>query len=156
MFHTIIQEDVMKTSTAVAVGLLLIAAVPMMGQGNGAGDRVGYPYFPSVSRYGESDVQKAKRLYLLSIRSANCGVAESALAHLTHMRLALFQEDMSDVEVALLDLAKDGSTHAIRVKAFLARHVFWNPGAFRDILSREFASGDELFEAIADRLNPAI
>jgi len=98
------------------------------------------------------DLKNIKNSYLRCLSSRNPGVVESALTHVTHMRIAHPQEDLRDVEVLLVGLATRGYTRAIRYKAFMAMRVFANPAAYKDVIDSSYSSSDNFFKVLAARI----
>ena len=64
--------------------------------------------------------------YVVCLKSDNCGVVESALAHVVKLRLAFPNESFTDITREVTRLAASGSTSCIRFKAALTRQVFEN------------------------------
>lgn len=64
--------------------------------------------------------------YVACLKSDNCGVVESALAHVVKLRIAFPNESFTDVSREVTRLAASGSTPYIRFKAALTRQVFEN------------------------------
>jgi len=87
--------------------------------------------------------------YLLNLHSDIPGVVESALGHITLMRIAYPKQDLRLLHEKLYDLASQGATLSIRYKAFIAMQVFANPVAFKESIAGRHASGDGLLEEIA-------
>ncbi len=114
-----------------------------MGQGQQAADE--RPCLSSKADYSATKLEKARKNFLASLNSENDGVAESAIAHVAHMRAMLPQEDLRDIEATVVELANGGRTPVIRYKAYLASLVFANPRMFSQEVTVDYASGDEFF-----------
>jgi len=90
--------------------------------------------------------------YLLNLNSDIPGVVESALGHVTLMRILYPKQDMTTIQEKLYSLASEGATRSIRHKAFTAMQVFANPSAFRRAVTSEQTCGDGLLENLASQL----
>lgn len=134
-----------------AAGLIL-ATVSAMGQISTPKTPQQWPCLSSAADYQTANIPVAKRNYLWTLQSENDGVVESALAHVTHMRIMLPQEDMKDIEAVLNQLANSGRTPVIRYTAYLATQVFAGPELFRGIAGTDYESVDQFFTALASRL----
>jgi len=106
-----------------------------------------------VASHGRN-FERIQRNYLLCLNSENVGVVESALGHVTYMRIAYPKLDLTVIQEKLLDLSMNGYSRPIRRKAFMALKVFANPSLYASAISAEQYSGDGLFEDIAGRRNP--
>ena len=146
----------MKSYKMLAGALLFATANTAGAQGldqTATGER---PYFSSAASYMNIDLKKAKRNTIASLNHENDGVVESALAHATHMRLMMPQEDFKDSEMALGLLAGNGRTPGIRYKAYVASLVFASPEMFAREINSEYAHDDQFFGAIASRLQQTL
>jgi len=141
----------MKTRTALVIGLALSAAVAANAQDVAVLSKDG----PSHSREYVNSVLNfpvVKANYLLSLQSESVGVVESALGHVTLMRIKYPTQDMSRIQEKLYDLASHGATRSIRYKAFTAMQVFANPSAFKGAVVSGQTCGDGLLERIAAQM----
>jgi|WetSurMetagenome_2_1015567.scaffolds.fasta_scaffold441144_2 hypothetical protein len=135
----------MTIRTGIATALLLAATVAY-GQDSHSAER---PYLTGRASYATANLTKAKTNFLASLHSTNEGVLESVLGHVTHMRIMLPQEDMSEIESRIEWIAVHGSTAVIRYKAYLASMVFDNPAEYAARVTSAFESSDEFFGSIA-------
>jgi hypothetical protein len=138
----------MKTTRALVMGLALIATTAANAQ-----DIAGMSMVKRSNAREESrktlNFSRVETNYLNNLNSEVPGVVESALGHITLMRIAYPRQDLRKLQEKLYDLASKGETRSIRYKAFIAMQVFGNPGAFKEsILGRDY-SGDGLLEEIA-------
>lgn len=141
----------MRTLAVVAIGLLAGAAVAA-GQTVRDDATLARSYFASVTRYEAVDLDKLQDNILANLGSENYGVVESALAHAAHLRLARPGIDMSQIREAVVILASEGPTAAIRYKAHLVSQVCRDPARFSTALQASFTSGDEFFANLGSRL----
>jgi hypothetical protein len=137
----------------IAAGLILAAATTMGQTRQTTTDR---PCLSSKADYSATRLEKARKNFIASLNSENDGVAESALAQVTHMRAMLPGVDLPDIEVTVDELASSGRTPVIRYKAYLASLVFANPRMFSQETAVDYTSGDEFFTAIASRLQQTL
>ena len=86
----------------------------------------------------------------------NDGVAESALAHLTFLRIDLPQLDLKKIESTMINLAETGRTPVIRYKAYLASIVFESPASFAKALNTEAANSDLFFSVVASQVQKTL
>jgi len=141
----------MKTFTVVAIGLLAGGSVAA-GQSVRVDATPARSYFASVSRYEAVDLDKLQDNILINLASENYGVVESALAHAAHLRLARPDIDMSDIQEAVIALASEGPTAALRYKAHLVSQVCFDPARFGTALQGTFTNGDAFFAVLGSRL----
>ena len=95
------------------------------------------------------DFPKVQTNYLRTLNSEIPSVVESALGHVTLMRIAYPKQDLRQIQDKLISLASEGATRTIRQKAFIAMQVFAHPLAYRKAIEDRQGSGDGLLEAIA-------
>lgn len=146
----------MKISQVVTLGLVMCATSSAFAQSAFEGVLAEPAYFAQKASIESADLGKIARLYEWALESKNQGVVESALAHLAHIRIVAPEADLGDVETSMTSLVRHADSYSVRTKAGLALRVFAQPGAFRNLADRDFNSPDELFEAVAQRIGPAI
>jgi hypothetical protein len=138
----------MKTTRALVISLALVSTMAVQAQD-----------LASASVFNRSDIREGfhKALnfpvveanYLNSLNSEIPGVVESALGHITLMRIAYPRQDLKRLQEKLYELASLGATRSIRQKAFIAMQVFGNPAAFKESIAGRQYNGDGLIEEIA-------
>ena len=141
----------MKTQKALVIGLALTVAVAAHAED-----------FSELSKARTShsreslnkvpDLQKAKVNYLACLNSETPGVVESALGHVTLMRIVYPKQDLTRIQEKLYDLAARGATKSIRQKAFIAMQVFADPTTYRGAILDKQGSGDGLLDSLAYQL----
>ncbi len=134
----------MKAYTMVAAGLLLASATAM-GQSNQPRSQ----YFASLSSHSEQYVQQAIEHYVPLLSSTNDGVVESAIAHLTYLRMGMPERDFKEARSIMNKLSESGRTTVIRYKAYLSTIVFESPELFAQGVSAAPTESDEFFNDIA-------
>jgi len=138
----------MKTTSALLIGLAFTATVAAHAQ-DIAGLRMVKPSDPTADARRTLNFPRVEANYLLNLHSDVPGVVESALGHVTLMRIAYPKQNLRLLHEKLYDLASRGATLSIRYKAFIAMQVFADPAAYRKSISGRVASGDGLLEEIA-------
>jgi hypothetical protein len=142
----------MKTQRALFVGLAFTAAaITAHAQSSADFSDTG----TLNTREDSRKVLNFKRVemnYLVNLNSAIPGVVESALGHVTLMRIAYPDQDFRKIQEKLYDLASQGATRSIRHKAFTAMQVFANPTAFKATIVGKQNNGDGLLEDLAEQL----
>lgn len=113
-------------------------------------------YFSSLESHQKADLNTLRKNYKASLGSENDGVIESAIAHVVRMKMYLQAEDFSDLKGTIDWLAVSGRTPAIRYKAYLASLVLDNPGWFKEECCTEYAGTEEMFTALAKRLQQTL
>ena len=141
----------MKACRIFAIGVAIAAVTAANAQTSDEPLKVRTAIFGD-SRDKAVDLKKIKNSYLRCLSSRNPGVVESALTHVTHMRIACPQEDLKEIEALLFGLATRGYTRAIRYKAFMAIQVFANPAGFKDAIDSNYTSSDGFFQVLASRV----
>ena len=109
-------------------------------------------YFSGYASHQQANLDQAVTRYLGCLGSENEGVVESGLAHLGRMKLYYLDRPFPEAEQALTALLTTGRTPEIRYRAYLVETLFASPSAFRTEASAEYRTPDELFTAIAARL----
>lgn len=141
----------MKTHTALFIGLALTAAISARAQDLAQLSKTETSHsreYPSKVL----DIRKAEANYLSNLNSDIAGIVESALGHVTLMRITYPTYDLKRIQEKLYDLASQGATKSIRTKAFTAMQVFANPGAFKGAIVSGQTCGDGLLEELATQL----
>jgi hypothetical protein len=138
----------MKTTRALFMGFALIAATAADAQ-NIADMSMARRSNAREESHKALNFPRVETNYLNNLNSDVPGVVESALGHITLMRIAYPRQDLRKLQAKLYDLASRGATRSIRYKAFIAMQVFGNPGAFKSTIVGRDYSGDGLLEEIA-------
>ena len=141
----------MKTRSALIIGFALTAAVAAQAQ------NIAQLSTTEVSHSRDNspkilNFQKVEANYLLTLNSDVSAVVESALGHVTLMRIKYPEQDLKKIQEKLYDLASQGTTKSIRQKAFTAMQVFANPSAFNKAIESGQTCGDGLLENLASQL----
>lgn len=147
------KEDIMKTYTAIVLGLALATSRLIAQDTDKKAER---PYLIPTTNCNATVLERAGKAYLSNLSSDNDGVLESTIAYVTFMRAAAPAENMQEIEATLFRLSNNGRTPAIRYKAYLAGLVFANPKMFSTETAAEYATGDEFFTAVSSRLQKTL
>ncbi len=145
----------MKAYKVLAASLFLVS-IPVLAQSSRRGMQHDPPHSAAVWSYAEEYTQKAIKNYAMALNSANDGVVESVIAHLTFLRIDLPQLDLKKIEATLINLAETGRTPVIRYKAYLANIVFESPASFVKSLNTEATNSDLFFSDIASQVQKTL
>ncbi|HUL43316.1 MAG TPA: hypothetical protein VLY03_03055 [Bacteroidota bacterium] len=110
------------------------------------------PYFSDSRSYQSANLDKVSKRFLECLSSTNEGVLESALAHIGRMKLYRPEYRNSALEAKVELLANENPSSKIRYRAYLVSNVLKSPSSFSGIAQMDFAGADELYSAIAGRL----
>lgn len=113
-------------------------------------------YFSSQARHRTADVDRAAQRFVESMAVGNEGVVESALAHAVVMKFCCPEHEFTVLQATINSLAVTADSPAIRYRAYLAGLVFDSPDLFAGEENRTFEGADELFQALAARVNIAL
>ncbi len=144
-------EVVMKAYKVLISGLILVS-IPVLAQGKQPSSRHDSPNSATIWTYNDEYIQKAIKNYEAALNSSNDGVVESAIAHVTFMRIDLPKTDLKKIEATLTNLAEAGRTPVIRYKAYLASIVFESPSTFANALKTDAVESDQFFSVIASEV----
>ncbi|MCX6135420.1 MAG: hypothetical protein NTU47_16565 [Ignavibacteriales bacterium] len=141
----------MKTYMGVAIVMVMVATASARPQESGAlhGEQ-------AAERRSQRHGSMARIVanYQRCLESDVPGVVETALGHLTYMRIAFPKMDLGSIHTKLEELAVRGSTREIRYKAFTALEVFGEPATFQRFIETRDGNGDGILEEIAPRILP--
>ena len=140
----------MKGYTLVA-GLML-ATAPVMGQTPTVKASDEQPCISNSINFSRVNIPLLKKNFLWTLKSENDGVVESGLALITQVRILLPNEDMKDIESEVASLVRKGRTQVIRYKAYVAGQVFADPAEFGEIAAGSYMNYNDIFVALATRL----
>ncbi len=141
----------MKTRIVLLLAFSLAAPMAVQAQNMATLSKAESSPFRDTSRR-ILNFQKVQSNYLRTLSSNIPSVVESALGHVTLMRIAYPKQDFRIIRDKLIALASEGATQTIRRKAFTAMQVYANPSAFKEAIVAGQSSGDGLLEAIASQL----
>jgi hypothetical protein len=113
-------------------------------------------YFSGYASHQQTNLDRAVTRYLECLESPNDGVVESGLAHIGRMKLYYPERRFPEIEKTVGLLATYGRTPALRYRAYLIGTLFTNPSAFSTEARSDFRSPDELFSAIAMKLQQTL
>ncbi len=102
------------------------------------------------------NVNQVERSYALCLKSPVDGVVESALAHVTRLKLCRPELELGRIADILPELAREGRTPAIRYKASIASLVYDTPGLFVREQAEEFITVEDLYAALSNRLQSSL
>jgi hypothetical protein len=140
----------MKTySMLLMAGLLVAGPAGVKAQDDNVEERR-YIAYPDCSK--PKKVAQARVNFLWSLRSDNPGVVEGALTQIAYFSLCKPDFCSDDMIAAVASLAAGGRTPSIRYRAYLAGLVIDNPAMFAAERDARYETGEQLFSALAKRL----
>jgi hypothetical protein len=142
----------MKTTTFVAAAILaatMVSSAPS--QETTRTDNI-VPVFGKASSYKEADITKIEKYYLASLNYPIDAIVEGTIGEVTRLKLAQMCCTSNRIRERLQDLSHESRSPAIRYKAILALMVFEHPEYFADEAARDYMYAEELFGAVAHRL----
>jgi hypothetical protein len=113
-------------------------------------------YFSGYESNMKARVDKIERIYLDALCDKNDGVVESALAHITRLKLYRPCSTCQELHQKLHSLAVMGRTPAIRFRAYLADLVVDSPELFTGEQRAEYRDPEEMFAALSVRLQTSL
>lgn len=102
------------------------------------------------------DFVRAEKAYTVCLQSENIGVVESGLAHIAMMKLTRPEKEFKKVQRQVEIVAAEYPSLEIRYKAYLVSTLLSAPGLFTEEGNAAYASPDEVFEALAIRMQRMI
>ena len=114
------------------------------------------PYFPDIITIQKADYSKLEKKYAACLSSENEGVVESALAHIAMFKLMYPVKEFGILERAVKVVADQNPSPEIRYRAYLVSSLYENPKQFVNEARTSYSNPDELFDALASRMNQAI
>lgn len=141
----------MKTSTSLVTAMFVIATVVAQAQD---GRTLAKNTPANAVRHTRIDIPLIAKNYLRCLESDTPSIVESALGHVTYMRIAWPKEDLRNLCQKVAELATQGTTRDVRYKAFTALEVFDDPASFRGFIEHRDLNGDGLLDEIGLRILP--
>ncbi len=96
---------------------------------------------------------RAVKNYVLSLRSSNHGVVESAIFNTLNIAAQRPDANLERLEKEISKLENSGHTPSIRYKSLLARYVFSHPDLLAELSPNQFESDTEYFQALSSHLS---
>jgi|WetSurSiteA1Bulk_404760.scaffolds.fasta_scaffold53158_2 hypothetical protein len=106
-----------------------------------------------VESHRIADIPRTEKAYAQCLQSEVDGVVESALAHVTRLKLCVPEKEFPFIEKALERLMKEGRTPTIRFRAYLASMVHDMPSLFVQEQAVDFATPEDLYAALSERVH---
>ncbi len=113
-------------------------------------------YFSSAAAHRASDPEGVVRSLSGGLESRNEGVIVSALAHISRLQLYFPERRFPDIEMLVSRLSLDGPSPEIRYRAYLTSTLMTNPALFADECRMDFRTPDELFGALAQKMQKSM
>jgi hypothetical protein len=131
----------------------MIAAALMMfacaGQAQTTGEN---SCFSNPSVYTKANIPAVLKAFETCLAMDNEGVQESAMAQLAMLKLMVPSVHAAAITERLERLALAANTPGTRFKAYITSQVYRNPEIFAKEKAAQYNDGDELFHALAARL----
>ncbi len=118
-----------------------------------AGSASAQAYFPKYEKYCQANLDRAAKVYAISLDSPTEGIVLSTLAHIGRIKLYFPDLRFPELEKKVTELSINGQTAGIRYRAFLVMNVFVTPAIFRNDSFAQYNDGEALFSALAQRLD---
>lgn len=137
----------MKRRTSIAIALASLLAL-----GARAQERTAPSVFAEFRSYQECNLARYEKNFVGSLEyPAHC-IVEAGLAQVAMLKLAQPQTECKTLKRKVDELAIHGETPAIRYKAYLTSIIFEHPELFVYEKYGSYESGDQLFTALAQRM----
>lgn len=140
----------MKAVTVFAA-MVLMAAPAMQAQ-----DKDDSKFFSDTAAYKSANIPVALKAFERCLTTENEGVQGSAMAHLAMLKLMVPAVDAAQIERRLEVLSTAASTPGVRYKAYITSQVYRSPELFANERQGKYSDGDELFNALAARLQSSL
>ena len=144
---TNLQEDVMNKKQMILVALM-IGAFTTLSQAQ--------TFFPVLKNFSAAGRERIDKSYAFDLSADNNGLNESALAIVAMVKLDLPADEFSMIKKEIERLVINGSTPAIRYKAYLVKTVFANPAMFKEVATRQYRDSDAFFSALAEQMTKVL
>ena len=140
----------------IAASVLLACAIGLPVGTTGAQEKIetagDLAYFSSYAKHLTVDVAAMEKRYFSALNEDNDGVVESALAHITRLKLYVPCATCDELHQRIHSLAVAGRTPSVRLRAYLADQVLDSPELFVSEQKREYKDAEEMFSALSARL----
>ena len=140
-------------------GMLLVALVAVSQLAaaqvneNQSGD---VKYFSDITSIQTANLAAAEKGYCACLKSENEGVIESGLAHVAMLKLVFPSNEFKGLCRQVEKVAMNSRSLEMRYKAYLVSTLLQNPGLFTNEANNHFESPDELFGALASRMQQIV
>jgi hypothetical protein len=141
----------MKAVTVVAAALVFFSATSMQGQ-----SKENKSYFSDPTAYRNANITNALKAFESCLATDNAGVQESAMAHLAMLKMVVPAVDAGTITRRLEEMATSAPAPSTRFKAYIVSQVYSNPELFANERGTKYNDGDELFNALAARLQSSL
>ncbi len=113
-------------------------------------------YFSDSVVYKTANIPAALKAFESCLTTDNTGVQESAMAHLTMLKLMVPAVDAAKISRHLEELSTSAPQPSTRFKAYIASQVYKNPELFAAAKDAEYNNGNEFFNALASRMQSSL
>lgn len=141
----------MKAIAMFAAAMVLMAAPAMQAQ-----DRPENTYFSDMALYKTANIPAALKAFESCLTTENAGVQESAMAQLAMLKLRLPAVEADRITHRLEALSTEARAADVRYKAYITSQVYRSPELFANERNGKYNDGEELFNALATRLQSSL
>ncbi len=143
----------MKTTRVLAIALVVAACAAAASAQERIPGNSPYRVFADLKSYQECDLSRYEKNFLSSLDYRECNeIVECGLAQVAMLRLAQPNAKCKLLQMKVDELTIHGETPSIRYRAYLTSMVFEHPELFVYEKYGSYNDGDELFAALAQRL----
>ncbi len=139
-----------------AVAMFAAAMVFMTAPAMQAQDKDDGKYFSEPAVYKSANIPAALKAFESCLTTENEGVQESAMAHLAMLKLVIPSVDAAEITHRLEWISTTAAAPGTRFKAYITSQVFRNPELFTKERDSNYQNGEELFNALAARLQSSL
>ncbi len=141
----------MKHRVMVLAGALLIGGASALAQA----DHDPYVlYVPGL--YSHLKIDQVVKNFQANLTSPIPGIVETTLGHIIWLRLVRPDVDLNSLQDAIVDVADNGPTAAIRYRASLASMVLYSPSLFASLKERSYARANDLFAGVSGKAQESL
>jgi hypothetical protein len=140
----------MKAVATFAAAMLFLAAPATQAQDKEEN------YFSDPAIYQNANIPAALKAFEGCLTIENEGVQQSAMAQLAMLKLMIPAVDAETIVHRLEGLSTTAPTPGTRYKAYITSQVYRNPELFARERSAKYNDGEELFNALAVRLQSSL
>jgi hypothetical protein len=141
----------MKAISMFAAAMVLMTAPAMQAQ-----DKNDNKFFSEPAMYASANIPAILKAFENCLATDNEGVQESAMAQLAMLKLRMPAVETAKIVRHLEDLSMTAPAPDIRFKAYITSQVYKNPELFVKERSGKYNDGEELFNALAARLQSSL
>ncbi len=101
--------------------------------------------------YANLKINQVVKNFEANLDSPIPGIVETTLGHIIWLRLVRPDVNLDGLQDAIIDVADNGPTAAIRYRASLASMVLYSPSLFRGLLDHSYVTANDLFAGVSGK-----